>query len=80
MTLARRTAVGFAALATTVLPVACSGGDSDADSDRAMTAAADTSAASDIGHPIRLTLTESAVATSAAPENQSSRFAGTGGA
>lgn len=58
MTLARRTAVGFAALATAVLPAACSGGDGGADSDGATTAAADTSAASDVGRPIRLILTE----------------------
>jgi hypothetical protein len=58
VTLARRTAAGFAALATAVLPAACSGADGDTGSDGATTAAADTSAASDIGRPIRLTLTE----------------------
>jgi hypothetical protein len=58
VTLARRTAAGFAAFATAVLPAACSGADGDTGSDGATTAAADTSAASDIGRPIRLTLTE----------------------
>ena len=58
MILTSRTAAVFVAFAAGVLPVACSGGDRDEDSESAPTPGADTSAATDAERRIRLTLTE----------------------